>query len=64
MSISEIMKDKNNKPMNKNGVELRVIKWAQTGKVISYELYMDGDFLSRYNSEREARAMWKDFAGC
>ena len=57
MSISETMK-------NENGVELRVIRWTQTGKVISYELYMDGEFLSRYHNEREARAMWKDFAGC
>ena len=60
----EVMTDKNNKPLSKNGVELRRVLQAATSVVMCYELYMDGEFLSRFKVEREARAMWKDFAGC
>ena len=53
VSITEVV-------ANKNGVELRKI--TVTTKV-HFEIYMDGSFLYRYQSEKTAKSMWKDFAG-
>lgn len=53
-----------NKLESKNGVELFEIVMKDSGKTISYEIYMDGEYLSRYHNEKQARSMWKDFSGC
>lgn len=63
-SMVEVVLGKDKKPLSKNGVELRRVLQAATSVVMCYELYMDGEFLSRYKNEKEARSMWKDFAGC
>ena len=48
---------------NENGVELREIILNSTGKTLCYEIYMDGDYINRLTSKREARQLWKAFAG-
>lgn len=56
-----------NKLESKNGVELFEIVMKineKETKTISYEIYMDGEYLSRYHNEKQARSMWRDFSGC
>lgn len=49
---------------NKNGIELHEIILNSNGSVLCYEIYFDGEYLNRFKSKREARSMWKAFAGC
>ena len=53
-----------NKLNSKNGIDLFEIVMNATGKVVSYEIYMDGEYMSRFTNKREATSVWKDFAGC
>ena len=48
---------------NKNGVELREVTLVSTGKVLCYEIYMDGEWVNKFSNLRTASSMWKDFVG-
>ena len=45
---------------SKNGVDLRKVVVTKTNTAI--ELYMDGELINRYKSEKTAISMWKDFS--
>ena len=53
-----------NKLNSANGVDLFEITMNSTGKVVSYEIYVDGEYFNRYHDKKLAKAMWKDFSGC
>lgn len=48
--------------LDQNGIELREIISVKTCLTIRYELYMDGELLSKHNDLKTAKALWKDFS--
>lgn len=47
---------------NKNGIELREIITIETRKTLCYELYMDGELISKHGDIKTAMSLWKDFS--
>ena len=48
--------------LDKNGIELREVISVKTSVAVSYELYMDGELLSKHKDLKTAKALWKDFS--
>lgn len=46
----------------KNGVELREVVTIETRKTLCYELYMDGELISKHDNLKTAMSLWKDFS--
>ena len=48
--------------MSKNNVDLKEIIMVETKQVAHYEIYIEGNFWTRYHDEKTAKKMWKDFS--
>jgi hypothetical protein len=47
---------------SKNGVELREVRLVSNDKPLCYEIYVDGEYWTRYDNQKVATRYWKDFA--
>ncbi len=47
---------------SRNKVDLRAIVMVETKKISHYEIYVENVFFTRYDNEKTAKKMWKDFS--